>query len=98
MKKVILTAAFSLVVISVSAQQSTPLEKPQETTSSQPSVQPVEGQSQPEIGEMKVKSTPDSPQELSTMPSTIEEKKVEPLKEDKKYEKLEKKKSALIEK
>ena len=97
MKKVILTAAFSLVgVIAVSAQQSTPLEKPQETTSSQPSVQPVEGQSQPEIGEMKVKSTPDSPQELSTMPSTIEEKKVEPLKEDKKSAKLKKKKNALL--
>jgi hypothetical protein len=82
MKKVILTAAFSLVgVIAVSAQQSTPLEKPQETISPQASV-PQE-QSQPEVGEMKVKSTPESPQDVSTMPSTIEEKKMEPLKEDK---------------
>ena len=37
MKKVILTAAFSLVVISVSAQQSSPLEKPQDPTSNKPS-------------------------------------------------------------
>jgi hypothetical protein len=45
MKKVILTAAFSLVgVIAVSAQQSTPLEKPQETTSNQSAVQYDEGQ------------------------------------------------------
>ena len=97
MKKVILTAAFSLVgVIAVSAQQSTPLEKPQENTIPHNSVLQEQSQSQPEIGEMKVKSTPDSPQELSTMPSTIEEKKVEPLKEDKKYEKLKKKKNALL--
>ena len=97
MKKVILTAAFSLVgVIAVSAQQSTPLEKPQENTIPQNSVLQEQSQSQPEIGEMKVKSTPDSPQELSTMPSTLEEKKVEPLKEDKKSAKLKKKKNALL--
>jgi hypothetical protein len=97
MKKLVLTAALSLVgVIAVSAQQSTPLEKPQENTSPQASVLQEQSQSQPEIGEMKVKSTPELPQEVSTMPSTIEEKKVEPLKEDKKYEKLKKKESALL--
>jgi ABC-type lipoprotein release transport system permease subunit len=89
MKKVILTAAFSLVgVIAVSAQQSTPLEKPQDSTSNKPSEQYtkilpyVEGQSVE--GQPAVQS--------------VEGKKMEPLKEDKKYEKLKKKKSALIEK
>jgi hypothetical protein len=55
MKKVILTAAFSLVgVIAVSAQQSTPLEKPQDSvqyTEVQAPRQPVEGQ--PEATELQ---------------------------------------------
>jgi hypothetical protein len=90
MKKVILTAAFSLVgVIAVSAQQSTPLEKPQDSTSNKPSEQYtkilpyVEGQ--PAV------------QSVEGMPvQSVEGKKMEPLKEDKKYEKLKKKKSALL--
>jgi hypothetical protein len=97
MKKVILTAAFSLVgVIAVSAQQSTPLEKPQDSTSNKPSEQYtkilpyVEGQS--------VEGQP-AVQSVEGMPvQSVEGKKMEPLKEDKKYEKLKKKKSALIEK
>ncbi len=44
MKKVILTAAFSLVVIAVSAQQSIPLEKPQDPTSNKPSAQYAKAQ------------------------------------------------------
>lgn len=97
MKKLILTSAFSLVgVIAVSAQQSTPLERPQENTSPQASVLQEQSQSQPEIGEMKVTSTPELPKEVSTMPSATEEKKVAPLKEDKKYEKLKKNKSEAL--